>query len=164
MTDLPDTVTAGDTAFIRAESPADFAHWTSTDSVRPVSLIIEPAGAPSDETLAIAADVVANFDEVADTARAFIREQLGGASAGVSADDATRLADDAQFAAPEAVIWSDGTWMLRFADCGLDAASEYGIGVAFVGSAPQSVDLFDDAEDIDAEVFDDAHDHDGDDH
>ncbi|WP_191412329.1 hypothetical protein [Salinibacterium sp. ZJ70] len=159
MTDLPETVTAGDTTFIRAESPADFAHWTSTDSARPVSMIIEPAGAPSDETLAIAVDVVASFDEVADMARAFIREQLGEPSAELSADDITRLADDAQFAEPEAVIWSDGTWMLRFADCGLDTASEYGIGVAFVGSAPQSVDLFDDAEDID-----DAHDHDGDDH
>ncbi len=161
MTDLPDTVTAGDTSFLRAESPADFAHWASLDASRPVSLIIEPAGAPNDETLAIAADVLASFDEVADAARSFIREQLSEAGAELSADDLARLDDDSQFAEPEAVIWSDGTWMLRFADCGLDAASEYGIGVAFVGSAPQSVDLFDDAEDIGADEMDDPHDHGG---
>ena len=91
---------------------------------------------PSDEVLTIAADVLADFDDVVATAREFIADQFGGAAS-----------DPALFAEPEAVVWNDGTWMLRFADCGLDSASEYGMGVHFVGAAPQSVDLFDDADD-----------------
>mgnify|MGYP007076009280 CR=1 FL=1 len=138
MSELPDTVTASDAVFVRAESPAEFAHWTSQDAARPVGVIVEPAGVPSDEVLTIAADVLADFDDVVATAREYIAEQLGAAAS-----------DPALFAAPEAVVWNDGTWMLRFADCGLDSASEYGVGVHFVGAAPQSVDLFDDAEHAD---------------
>lgn len=139
MSELPDTVTAADAVFVRAESPDDFTHWTSQDAARPVGIIVEPAGEPTDEVLTIAADVVADFDEVVVSAREFLVEQLG-----------EQASDPSLFAAPEAVVWGDGTWMLRFADCGLDAASEYGVGVHFVGAAPQSVDLFDDAEPADA--------------
>ncbi len=154
MSELPETLTAGDAEFIRAESPEDFAHWTSSDAARPVSLLIEPADVPSDEVLAIAADVVAQFDDAVERALEFLRETLRASD--LSADDLARLDDDSRFAEPEAVIWADGTWMLRFADCALDAASEYGVGVSFVGSAPQGVDLFDDAEEIE---LGDEHDH-----
>jgi hypothetical protein len=149
VTELPETVDAGDIAFVRADSPADFAHWTSSAPGRAVSIIVEPADVPNDETLAIAGDVAAQFDDVIETALEFVREQLRDAEPALSAGDLALLDDDGSFADPEAVIWGDGTWMLRFADCGLDIASEYGIGVNFVGAAPQAIDLFDDAEVVD---------------
>lgn len=88
-------------------------------------------------------------------ARELLREALGASDS--SADNLSRLDDDSQFAEPEAVIWADGTWMLRFGGCGLDAASEYGVGISFVGSAQQCVDSFDDADEVGLDEHEQQH-------
>lgn len=57
-----------------------------------------------------------------------------------SVDRARLDGPEAPFGMPEAIIWADGSWMIRFAECGLAMGEEFGIGVRFDGSAPVAIE------------------------
>lgn len=47
-------------------------------------------------------------------------------------------------AAPEAIVWADRTWAIRFAESGLRIADPYGILVTFDGTRPVDIEGLDD--------------------
>ena len=148
---LPDTLEVGGVTFSRVDSPEGLACWTAQNDNGFVSLVIEPPAVPSAEVIDVAVSVITDFPRLTDEAITFLREQLRSPEYGLLPDELALLdGQAAPFDSPEAVIWADGTWMLRFAESGLRMAEEFGIGVNFVGSVPQSVDSFSDAESVEA--------------
>ncbi|KRC62049.1 hypothetical protein ASE14_08375 [Agromyces sp. Root81] len=133
-------------AFSRVDSNDSIACWTLiTDSEhgdsRPVSLVIEPAAAPDPTVLELAATVVARFDEFSELAAGYLRQRLREPEFRLRRSEVATLdAPEAPFDEPEAVIWADGSWMLRFAESGLGMADPYGIGVLFDGTRPSAVE------------------------
>lgn len=57
-------------------------------------------------------------------------------------------ATESLFGEPEAVIWADGTWLLRFAESRLEMADPFGIGVLFAGTTPYAVEDLSGAEPV----------------
>lgn len=145
--EIPARLEIAGTAFTRIESPDDIACWSADADPadpgghRPVSVLTEPAAAPDQETLELAAAVLGRFDELADLAGAYLRERLREPELGLSADElATLDAAEPPAAEPEAVVWADGTWLLRFAESRLRLADPYGIGVLFEGTVPYGIE------------------------
>ena len=112
-----------------------------------VSVVAEPAEAPSTEARETAQGLVSEFAALVEAAAAFLVEELNEPS--LSAEDRARLAgDEPPFGAPEAVVWQDGTWMMRFAETALDLGDEYGIGVMFAGRTPVAVEDLSDPDEV----------------
>lgn len=125
----------------------DFACWAvDLPGGGSVSILAEPAGPPTDEAIETAAGVISDFAALVDAASAYLVAALAEPEWGLDAAERARLAPHL-FDMPEAVVWDDGTWMLRFAECDLAMATEYGIGVDFVGTKPVGVEDLSDAED-----------------
>jgi hypothetical protein len=149
MSDLPDTLDVDGTVFARIDTPPDLACWATETDRGSVNLVVEPAAEPEASALETAAAVVADFDGLAGVAAAFLAERLRDPDYGLTdAEIALLDATEPPFDEPEAVVWSDGTWMLRFAESPLSIADPYGIGVTFVGAAPQAVEDLSDAETV----------------
>ncbi|MFE7505920.1 hypothetical protein [Promicromonospora sp. NPDC057488] len=140
-TEIPDRLDIAGTTFTRIESPEGIACWSADADHRPVSVLTEPAAAPDQETLDLAAAVLGRFDELADLAVAYLRERLREPELGLSADElATLDAAEPPAAEPGAVVWADGTWLLRFTESRLRLADPYGIGVLFEGTTPSGIE------------------------
>ena len=125
----------------------EFACWAAElPGGGTISILVEPAGTPTSEAIETAAGVIGDFAALVDAAAAYLVTALADPAGGLDAADRARLAPQA-FAMPEAVVWEDGTWMLRFAQCDLAMAAEYGIGVDFVGRRTVGVTDLSDADD-----------------
>lgn len=145
--EIPALLEIAGTTFTRIESPENIACWSADADPanpgdhRPVSVLTEPAAAPDQATLELAATVLARFDELADLSVTYLRERLREPELGLSADElATLDAAEPPAAEPEAVVWADGTWLLRFAESRLRLADPYGIGVLFEGTTPSGIE------------------------
>ncbi|VXB30454.1 conserved hypothetical protein [Microbacterium sp. 8M] len=141
--DLPDAIDLDGATLIRIDAPEDVACWTAGvaggDGGWTVSIVAEPAEPPSDEARETAQGVVAEFAALSDAAIRFLVQELQ--DPGLSDDDRALLAaEEPPFGAPEAVVWQDGTWMMRFAETGLQIGDEYGIGVMFAGRTPVAIE------------------------
>ncbi|MDQ4215651.1 hypothetical protein [Microbacterium capsulatum] len=158
MSSLPDSIDIDGVVLTRIEAPDEIACWTAGidggDGGWTVSIVAEPAEEPTTEALEAARGVIADFAALSEAGIRFLVEELAGpagtrSTGALSAEDRARLgAEEAPFGAPEAVIWQDGTWMMRFAETSLAIAGDYGIGVMFAGATPVAVeDLSDPDED-----------------
>ena len=141
--DLPDAIELDAATLIRIDAPEGIACWVAGieggDGGWTVSIVAEPAEAPTAEALETAQGIASEFAGLVDAATAFLTEELAGPS--LSARDHALLAgEQPPFGAPEAVVWQDGTWMLRFAESALEIGEEYGIGVMFAGRTPVAVE------------------------
>jgi len=140
MDELPAIVDVDGTPLHSTAATHEFACWAAeVADGGTVSILIEPAGPPTREAIATAAGVIEDFAALAEVASDYVVSALAGPEWALDAADRARLAADA-FDMPEAVVWEDGTWMLRFAECTLAIGAEYGIGVNFVGAQPVGVE------------------------
>ncbi|UOQ88028.1 hypothetical protein MUN74_12060 [Agromyces endophyticus] len=106
-----------------------------------VSLVIEPAGVPEPAVIELAATVGTRFGEFAELAGEYLRERLREPEFALGQSELVKLdAPEVPFGEPEAVIWADGSWMLRFVESSLEMADPFGIGVLFEGTTPQAVE------------------------
>ncbi|QAY59620.1 hypothetical protein ET475_06195 [Microbacterium protaetiae] len=118
----------------------DFACWAADlPGGGTVSILVEPAGPATNEAIETAAGVIADFAALAEAASAYLVTALADPSWGLDAAERAGLRPEV-FDVPEAVVWEDGTWMLRFAECDLAMGAGYGIGVNFVGTQPVGVE------------------------
>lgn len=147
MTDIPLQLDIAGTAFILIDAPEPIACWTASLEAADagpsptVNIIVEPAAQPGPEILQLTAEVIAHFDELTDVAGAYLREQLTDPRFGLRQDELQSLrSGEPPFSEPEAVIWDDGGWMLRFTESTLEFADPYGIGVLFDGMTPSAVE------------------------
>jgi len=153
MSTLPETIELDGATLIRIDAPDDIACWTAGleggDGGWTVSIIAEPAEEPSAQALEAAQGIVTEFAELSEAAIGYLVEELAGPGGDLSDADRARLAaEEPPFGAPEAVVWQDGTWMLRFAECGLEIGDEYGVGVMFAGRTPVAVEDLSDPDDV----------------
>ncbi|GAA4479059.1 hypothetical protein [Microbacterium panaciterrae] len=151
--DLPDAIDLDGATLIRVESPDGIACWTAGieggDGGWTVSIIAEPAEEPSAEARDAAQGIVAGFGALSEAAIGYLVDELPASRGDLSeADRALLAAQDPPFGAPEAVVWPDGTWMMRFAECGLEIGDDYGVGVMFAGSRPVAVEDLSDPDDV----------------
>ncbi|MFJ3956860.1 hypothetical protein [Arthrobacter sp. NPDC090010] len=153
MTDLATHLDIAGTAFTRIDSPDSIACWTATiastgeDTPRAVSIVLEPAVQPDQRLLQFAAVVVSRFDEFADLAKAYLQQRLSEPEFGLQEAELSALRNgEPLFDEPEAVIWSDDDWMLRFTESRLELADPYGIAVLFEGTNPSAVEDLSDAD------------------
>ena len=149
--DLPDAIDLDGATLIRIDAPEDVACWTAGieggDGGWTVSIVVEPAEAPSAEATETAQGVVAEFGALSEAAIRYLVQELQ--DPGLSAADRALLAaEEPPFGAPEAVVWQDGTWMMRFAESGLEIGEEYGIGVMFAGRIPVAVEDLSDPDEV----------------
>ncbi|MFD7026224.1 hypothetical protein [Promicromonospora sukumoe] len=146
--EVPERLEIAGTTFVRIESPEAIACWAArsdgpgdVDGPPPVSVVVEPAAAPGQPALDLAAVVLDRFAELAGTGAAYLRERLAEPEFGLAdAERAALAAPEPPFEEPEAVVWDDGTWLLRFAESSLGLADPYGIGVLFEGTEPTGVE------------------------
>ena len=149
--DLPDAIELDGATLIRIDAPEDVACWTAGieggDGGWTVSILVEPAEAPSAEARETAQGVVDEFGALSGAAIRYLVEELQ--DPGLSAADRALLAaEEPPFGAPEAVVWQDGTWMMRFAESGLEIGEEYGIGVMFAGRTPVAIEDLSDPDEV----------------
>ncbi|QKT13635.1 hypothetical protein [Rhodococcus sp. W8901] len=144
MNDLPEKIEVRGTVLDRIGLAAEFVCWAADlpgDEPRTVSIVIEPAGPPTDQAVDSAAQAIAGFDVLAAAAARYLVAELADPVWELDAEDRARLdGPEAPFGLPEAIIWSDGSWMIRFAECGLAIGEEFGIGVRFTGTAPVGIE------------------------
>lgn len=147
MTELPDTIELDGAVLIRMDAPQEIAFWTAGipggDGGWTVSILAEPAEPPSAEAREAAQAIVGDFAALSDAAIAYLADELAGPLGELPHDAA-----EPPFGAPEAVVWQDGTWMMRFAECGLPMGDDYGIGVLFAGRTPVAVEDLSDPDEI----------------
>lgn len=149
--DLPDAIELDGATLIRIDAPEDIACWTAGieggGGGWTVSILVEPAEAPSAEARETAQGVVDEFGALSGAAIRYLVEELQ--DPGLSAADRALLAaEEPPFGAPEAVVWQDGTWMMRFAESGLEIGEEYGIGVMFAGRTPVAIEDLSDPDEV----------------
>lgn len=151
--DLPEQLLVGGATYSRVDADDSIACWTATFDVggngdsRQVSLVIEPAGVPDSAVRELAADVSARFGEFVRVAADYLRAGLRDPRYGLDGVELGLLdAEEAPFGEPEAVVWADGTWMLRFAESRLAIADPFGIGVLFTGDTPDAIEDLSEAE------------------
>ncbi|WP_395244947.1 hypothetical protein ACGGZK_03875 [Agromyces sp. MMS24-K17] len=148
MTDLPEHVVIGGTTFSRVESDDSIACWASIlDDTRSVFLLVEPAAVPGPAQLRLAGTVVSRFGELAEVAAEYLRHRLREPRFDLPPAELSALdAPEAPFSEPEAVVWADGTWLLRFTESSLLMADPFGVGVVFEGTTPRNVEDLSDAD------------------
>lgn len=112
-----------------------------------MSIVVDPAALPAQRVLQLAAVVVARFDEFTDLASVYLQQRLDEPQFGLKEVELLALQGaEPPFGEPEAVIWADGSWMLRFAESRLELADPYGIGVLFDGTSPCGIEDLSDAD------------------
>lgn len=153
MADIPPHLDIAGTSFTRIDSPDSLACWTasldSADGPRSVSIVIDTAAPPGESVLQLAAVVVDRFDEFTDAAAGYLQQRLDEPQFGLSETELLALQGaEPPFGEPEAVIWADGSWMLRFAESRLEMADPYGIGVLFEGTTPSGVEDLSDVDEV----------------
>lgn len=112
-----------------------------------MSIVVDPAAAPGQRVLQLTAAVVTRFDEFTDRAADYLQQRLDEPRFGLSDVELAALhAAEPPFGEPEAVIWDEDSWMLRFAESSLELADPYGIGVLFDGTSPCGVEDLSDAD------------------
>ncbi|MFD6698066.1 MULTISPECIES: hypothetical protein [unclassified Microbacterium] len=153
MSTLPDDIELDGVTLIRIDAPEDIACWTAGveggDGGWTVSIIADPAEEPSAEARETAQGVVTEFAALTEAAIGYLVDELAGPHRELSDVDLARLSgEEPPFGAPEAVVWQDGTWMMRFAECGLEIGDEYGVGVMFAGRTPVAVEDLSDPDDV----------------
>lgn len=153
MTDLPRELRIRDIVLDLITDGDEVACWSGElprDEHSMVSVVVEPAASPSREARETAEGVIGGFDELVEVATAYLVEELPGAGRQLTDADRGRLSEPpSPFGMPEATVWDDGTWLLRFAEADLDLAGDLGLAVRFVGTAPVAVDDLSDAEEDD---------------
>lgn len=148
MTDLPEHMVIGGATFSRVDSDDAIACWASTldaeprgGATRSVFLLVEPAAAPEPAQLVLAGTVVSRFGDLAELAAQYLRHRLREPEFGLPPAELSTLdASEAPFGEPEAVVWADGTWLLRFTESSLAMADPFGVGVVFEGTTPKDVE------------------------
>ncbi|WP_197029903.1 hypothetical protein [Cellulomonas sp. URHE0023] len=89
---------------------------------------------PGPVLLELAGTIVSRFGELAELADDYLRQRLREPRFGLQSSELSALdASGVLFAQPVAVIWADGSWMLRFAESSLEMADPFGIGFASRG-------------------------------
>ncbi|MDK0517905.1 hypothetical protein [Streptomyces sp. ML-6] len=149
--ELPATLHIAGLALSLVESPPSLACWsggfpvpTGADPVG-VSLVIEPSAPPPPATLRRAHDVVSRFDILVARAEEYCRTRLREEQYGLTAEELDRLdLPEPPWGLPEATVWTDRSWMIRFAESGLRMGDPYGILVTFDGTRPVDVQGTDD--------------------
>ncbi|MDX3310614.1 hypothetical protein P1S61_16325 [Streptomyces sp. ME08-AFT2] len=144
--DLPATLHIAGLAFTRTESPPSLACWTGCfpesagGNAAVVSLVIEPAAPPEEVTLQLAHDVVSRFDVFVGQALRYCRTRLRERHFELTPEELSWLdLPELPLAVPEAVVWADQTWAIRFTENRLRLADPYGILVTFDGTQPVDV-------------------------
>lgn len=143
---MPPVLRVGGLELTRTQSPPSLACWTGylpgsadADAVA-VSVVVEPAAPPGEGTLLLVRDVVGDFEVFVSAALEYCRVRLRETGYELTAEELGLLElPELPLAAPEATVWADGTWALRFAECGLRLGDPYGVLVTFDGRRP--VDL-----------------------
>ncbi|MEU6934393.1 hypothetical protein AB4225_18705 [Streptomyces sp. 2RAF24] len=148
---LPATVRIAGVVLRRMESPPSLACWTGcfpepTGAVEnAMSLVIEPAAPPEEATLHFAHDVVSHFDVFVDQALAYCRTRLRESHFQLTTEELGWLdLPELPLAAPEATVWADQTWAIRFTESRFRLADPHGILVTFNGRQPVDVEGLDD--------------------
>lgn len=150
MAHLPSDISTSLAHLSRVDSPDSLACWTTTNSALPVTVVIEPAGEPDRHVLETIDAIVVDSEALVAKAAEYLRDELKrGAISLTAADSELVHATDDIVAVPEAVVWSEGSWMVRFGESSLSIGAELGIGVNFVSGSPVSIELLDDDEPID---------------
>ena len=148
MADLPHELRIQDVALHLITDGDDIACWSgelprAEHSL--LSLVVEPAAAPSQESLDTAGGIVDAFDELVAKAAEFLVAELASGDHGLLPADLSRLSESPiPFGLPEATVWDDGTWLLRFAEVDLEIAGDLGLAVRFVGTAPVAIEDLED--------------------
>lgn len=149
---MPSVVEVDGTIFLRTDAPDNIALWTAElpgSAPRSVSMLIEPAGPPSQAALAAAGIVVREIDALIAAAERYLVAELTSPEWELDHADRQLLErPDLPFDVPAVVIWTDGEWMIRFAECALAMGEEYGIGVLFDRRTPIAVEDLSEADDL----------------
>ncbi|MFF0224887.1 hypothetical protein [Streptomyces sp. NPDC004629] len=158
---LPETVRIAEVVLTRVESPPSLACWSGcfpepAGAVETgLSLLIEPAAPPEEATLRFAHDVMSRFDVLVDQAVEYCRTRLRESQFELTAEELSWLdLPELPLAVPEATVWADQSWAIRFTESRFRLADPYGILVTFNGTQPVDVEGLDD-EGFDDEGFDD---------
>ncbi|MER6528156.1 hypothetical protein [Streptomyces sp. NPDC001508] len=109
-----------------------------------MSLVIEPAAPPEEATLHFAHDVVSRFDVFVEQALEYCRTRLREPRFELTPEELSWLdLPELPLAVPDATVWADRTWAIRFAESRLRLADPYGILVTFNGTQPVDVEGLD---------------------
>ncbi|MFI8435079.1 hypothetical protein ACIGJO_15190 [Streptomyces sp. NPDC079020] len=149
--ELPAVLRIAGLALERTESPASLACWTgcfpAPAGAEPagVSLVMEPAAPPDESALRLAHDVVSRFDVLVGRAVEYCRTRLREPQFALTAEELGWLdLPELPLAVPEATVWADRTWAIRFAESRFRLAEPHGILVTFEGTRPVDVQGLDD--------------------
>ncbi|WP_328512486.1 hypothetical protein OG842_24790 [Streptomyces sp. NBC_00376] len=149
--ELPAVLHIAGLALSRVESPPSLACWTgyfpNPAGTAPVatSLLIEPAAPPDEDTLQLAHDVVSRFDAFVDQALEYCRTRLRERHFELTTEELSWLdLPELPLGAPEATVWADQTWAIRFTESRFRLADPHGILVTFNGTQPADVQGLDD--------------------
>ncbi|MGW2181854.1 hypothetical protein ACWCXX_27915 [Streptomyces sp. NPDC001732] len=152
-TELPATLHIAGLVLGRVESPPSLACWTggfpapAGADPTAVSLVTEPLAPPQPATLRLAHDVVSRFDTFVAQATEYCRIRLREKHFGLTAEELDLLdLPEPPWGLPEATVWTDRSWMIRFAESGLHMGDPHGILVTFDGIRPVDVQGVDDDE------------------
>ncbi|MFB7532744.1 hypothetical protein ACFC0C_31940 [Streptomyces sp. NPDC056178] len=105
----------------------------------------EPPAPPQSATLRLAHDVVSRFDAFVAQAVEYCRIRLREEHFGLTAEELDLLdLPEPPLGVPEATVWADQSWAVRFAESGLRMGDPYGILVTFDGTRPVDVQGIDD--------------------
>ncbi|WP_405643066.1 hypothetical protein [Streptomyces uncialis] len=155
-TELPSTLHIAGVELSRTQSPPSLACWSGYLPGLPgsepagLNVVIEPAAPPDCATLRLAHDVASRFDELVDRAREYCRTRLREPGFGLTAGELGQLdLPTLPLAAPEATVWDEGGWAVRFAECGLGTADPYGVLVTFDGTRPVDLQVLDGSDGVD---------------
>ena len=151
--DLPDEIALDGVTLVRVETPEGVACWSAGlpggDGGRTVSIIADPAEEPTPEARDAAQGIAQDFGALVDAGIRYLVEEFAGPRSVLPEQERALLdVEDPPFGAPEAVVWQDGTWMMRFAECGLSVSDEDGIGVMFAGRIPVAVEDLSDPDEV----------------
>ncbi|MFI6289895.1 hypothetical protein ACIBCM_35070 [Streptomyces sp. NPDC051018] len=145
---LPAAVHIAGVVLTRMESPPSLACWTgylpepadAAGTGTGVSLVIEPATPPDEATLRFAHDVVSRFDVLVDQALVYCRTRLRESHFELTPEELGWLdLPELPLAVPEATVWADRNWAIRFTESRLRLADPHGILVTFNGTQPVDV-------------------------
>ncbi|MFJ5720973.1 hypothetical protein [Streptomyces sp. NPDC093149] len=149
--ELPATLYIAGLALRRVEGPPPLACWTGCFPApagadrASVSLVTEPPALPQPATLRLAHDVVSRFDAFVARAMEYCRIRLREEHFGLTAEELDLLdLPEPPLGVPEATVWADQSWAVRFAESGLRMGDPYGILVTFDGTRPVDVQGIDD--------------------
>ncbi|MFF5931989.1 hypothetical protein [Streptomyces hydrogenans] len=149
--DLPATLRVAGLALKRTESPPSLACWTgcflepTEGTTVSISLVTEPAAPPDEGTLQLVHDVASRFDVFVDRAVGYCRARLRERRFDLTSEELSWLdLPELPLAVPEAVVWADQSWAIRFTESRFRLADPYGILVTFNGTQPIDVECVED--------------------